>query len=122
MDGQETALSYDEFLSELGRAGLSVRKFAELVGMRPNSVSNNAKRGEVPNHLAVIATLLAELGVRRIPIDPVFARLELTKSVKKPRGTAAAGKFGGDKQGRLPDIGGDRVAKELKEDDRQART
>ena len=94
-------MSYDEFLLELGKAGLSVRKFAALVGMRPNSVSNNAKRGEVPTHLAVIAALLSELGVRRIPIDPVFSRLELTKSAKKPRGASSAGKFGGNKQGHL---------------------
>jgi hypothetical protein len=94
-------LSYDEFISELGKAGLSVRKFAELVSMRPNSVSNNAKRGEVPTHLAVIAALLSELGVRRIPIEPIFSRLELTKVAKKPRGASSAGKFGGDKQGRL---------------------
>lgn len=94
-------MSYEEFISELGKAGLSVRKFADLVGMRPNSVSNNAKRGEVPTHLAVIAALLSELGAHRIPIDPIFSRLNLTKGAKKPRGASAAGKFGGDKQGRL---------------------
>lgn len=94
-------MSYDEFILELGKAGLSVRKFADLLGMRPNSVSNNAKRGEVPTHLAVIAALLSELSVQRIPIEPIFLRLELTRSVKKPRGASSAGKFGGDKQGRL---------------------
>ena len=94
-------MSYDDFIGELGKAGLSVRKFAELVGMRPNSVSNNAKRGVVPAHLAVIATLLAELGVRRVPIEPIFARLDLDKSGKKPRGASSLGRFGGDKQGRL---------------------
>ena len=95
-------MSYDEFIAELGRAGLSVRKFAELVGMRPNSVSNNAKRGEVPAHLAVIAALLSEFGGSPYPTStPIFSRLELTKIAKKPRGAAAAGKFGGDKQGRL---------------------
>ena len=94
-------MSYDEFIAELGKAGLSVRRFAELVGMRPNSVSNNAKRGEVPAQLAVIAALLSELGVHRIPIDPIFSRLETTKVAKKPRGASSVGKFGGDKQGRL---------------------
>ncbi len=94
-------MSYDEFIAELGRAGLSVRRFAELIGMRPNSVSNNAKRGEVPTHLAVIAALLSELGVRRIPIDPIFSRLALTNIAKKPRGASSVGKFGGDKQGHL---------------------
>jgi len=99
--GLKIAVSYDEFIAELGRAGLSVRKFAELVGMRPNSVSNNAKRGEVPMHLAVIAALLSELGVRRIPIDPIFARPALNNIAKKPRGASSTGKFGADKQGRL---------------------
>lgn len=94
-------MSYDEFIAELGRAGLSVRRFADLLGMRPNSVSNNAMRGTVPDHLAVIAALLAELGVQRIPIEPIFARLHLDKSGKKPRGASSIGKFGGDKQGRL---------------------
>jgi hypothetical protein len=94
-------LSYDDFIGDLGKAGLSVRKFAELVGMRPNSVSNNSRHGKVPAHLAVIAALLAELGVRRIPIEPIFSRLDLNKSSKKPRGASSTGKFGGDKQGRL---------------------
>lgn len=94
-------MSYDEFLAELRKAGLSVRKFADLIGMRPNSVSNNARRGTVPNHLAVIAALLGELGSQHIPVEPVFARFNLDKGGKKPRGASSAGRFGGDKQGRL---------------------
>lgn len=92
-------MSYDDFIAELSKAGLSVRKFAQLLGRRPNSISNNRKRGEVPDHLAVIAVLLAELHVRNIPFTPAFARLGL--SPKRPRGAATAGKFGGDKQGQL---------------------
>lgn len=101
MIGVYAPLKYQEFIKELGKAGLSVRQFAELIGMRPNSVSNNAKRGEVPTHLAVIASLLAELSVRRVPIEPIFARLDLDRTGKKPRGAASIGRFGGDKQGRL---------------------
>ena len=89
-------MSYDEFIGELGKAGLSVRGFADLLVMRPNSVSNNARRGEVPSHLAIIAALLAEMHIQGIPYEPVFSRLGLTK--KKPRGGAALGTFGGDKQ------------------------
>lgn len=92
-------MSYDDFLAELGKAGLSVRSFADLLGMRPNSISNNKKNGEVPSHLAVIAALLAELRLRGLPYAPVFARVGLTK--KKPRGAAAPGKFATDKQGVL---------------------
>ena len=92
-------MSYDDFIVELGKAGLSVREFAHLLGRRPNSISNNRKLGDIPDHLAVIAALLAELRVRNIPFRPIFTRLGL--SPKKPRGSAASGKFGGDKQGRL---------------------
>lgn len=93
------SVSYEEFIAELGKAGLSVRRFADFLGMHPNSVSNNATRGEVPSHLAVIAALLAELHIQGISYERIFSRLNLSK--KKPRGGASPGKFGGDKQGQL---------------------
>lgn len=92
-------MTYDEFIDELGKAGLSVRGFADLLAMRPNSVSNNAKRGEVPAHLAIIVALLAEMHIRGIPYEAVFSRLDLSK--KKVRGGASIGKFGGDRQQQL---------------------
>lgn len=92
-------MSYDDFIAELGKAGLSVRSFADLLGMRPNSISNNKKKGEVPGHLAVIAALLAELRLNDVPSAPVFARIGTTR--KKPRGSSAPGKFATDKQGVL---------------------
>ncbi|WP_379923663.1 XRE family transcriptional regulator [Erythrobacter sp. R86502] len=92
-------MTYDEFVTELARAGLTIREFASLLGMRPNSITNNRQRGEVPDHLAVIAALLSELRLSGVSAEPVFARLGLTK--KKPRGAAAAGRFAGDKQGTL---------------------
>lgn len=92
-------MHYDAFLAELGKAGLSVGKFARLLGRRPNSISNNRKLGEVPDHLAVIAVLLAEMHLRDVPFESAFARLGL--SPKRPRGASTVGKFGGDKQGQL---------------------
>jgi hypothetical protein len=93
------AVAYDDFIIELTRAGLSVKRFAELMAMQPNSISNNKKKGEVPAHLAVIACLLAEMSTRDIDFSPVFSRLEPSK--KKPRGASKPGKFAGDKQGVL---------------------
>lgn len=92
-------MSYDEFVFELSKAGLTIRRFADLMGMKPNSVSNNKKKGEVPTHLAVIATLLAEMSSKRISFEPIFARL--APSRKKPRGAARRGKFAGQSQGVL---------------------
>ena len=89
-------MTYDDFIAELGKAGLTVRRFAELVGMQPNSISNNKKKGEVPGHLAIIAALLAEFAANNIDYESVFSRMNLSR--KKPRGAAKPGKFAGDKQ------------------------
>nr|WP_244619859.1 XRE family transcriptional regulator [Methylobacterium oryzae] len=90
---------YADFLTELERAGLTIREFASLVQMRPNSVSNYASRGEIPTHLGIIAALISELNKHGVGHQSVFGRLHL--SGKRPRGRAGPGRFGGDRQGRL---------------------
>ena len=67
-------VTYSEFVAELDRASLSIRAFAALLGMRPNSISNYASVGEVPAHLGLIAALLAELKTHRIGFDAAIAR------------------------------------------------
>jgi hypothetical protein len=83
-------MNYERFLAELGKAGLTVRGFAELIGMNRNSISNCASRGEVPRHLALIAVLMAEMNVRDIAYQEAISR-----------GRAKPGRFGGDKQEEL---------------------
>ena len=92
-------MNYDTFLAELSQAGLTVRAFAELIGMNKNSVSNYASIGRVPSHLAVIVVLLAELKGCGIGFERVLAKINRTP--KKPRGAAKSGRFGGDKQEQL---------------------
>lgn len=92
-------MTYTEFLAELDQAALSVREFAALLQMNPNSVSNYARSGEVPTHFAVIAALLAELRRNGINHQPVFSRLRI--AAKRSRGGAERGRFGGNPQGRL---------------------
>lgn len=92
-------MTYEDFLTELGKAGLSVRAFAELIGMNPNSVSNYASSGEVPRHLAFIAALLAEMNVHGVDFQPAVGRISADR--KKPRGRGKPGRFGGDKQEQL---------------------
>lgn len=96
-DGER--VTYTDFLAELGTAGLTVREFASLVQMRPNSISNYASSREIPAHLAVIAALVSELRKHGLDHQPVFARLQLT--AKRPRGRAERGRFGGNPQRRL---------------------
>lgn len=90
---------YSEFLTELGKANLTVRAFADLVGMNPNSVSNYARAGEIPAHLALIAVLVEELNSNGLDYQRVMDKVTLAP--KKPRGGASKGHFGGDRQSDL---------------------
>lgn len=89
-------MSYEEFLRQLGKAGLTVREFAKLVRMNRISISNNAKSGEVPSHLAVIASLMGEMAEKGVDYREVLSRIDIEP--RKARGVAATGKFGGDRQ------------------------
>jgi hypothetical protein len=89
-------VTYEEFLRQLGKAGLTVKEFAKLVRMNRVSVSNNAKRGQVPSHLAVIASLMGEMAERGIDYREPLSRIEIEP--KKARRGGAASRFGGDRQ------------------------
>lgn len=91
-------MRYYEFLSHIRRARLTVSTFAQVVGMNRISVSNYAKKGEVPCHLAIIALLFSEMRSRNIDFAHLLQEMQIVR--KKPRG-AGIGKFGGDKQQRL---------------------
>ncbi len=90
---------YADFLAELGKAGLSVRAFAELTGMNPNSISNYARNGELPKHLALIAVLIVGISELGGDYRQIMSAVELTP--QKPRGGARQGQFGGDRQTKL---------------------
>lgn len=86
-------MTYSFFISELRKAKISVREFADLIGMNPNSISNYASSGVVPTHLAVIIVLIAEMQRNGIDYQGIINSLEL--SPKKPRGAGKTGSFGG---------------------------
>ncbi|WP_411726883.1 XRE family transcriptional regulator [Methyloglobulus sp.] len=88
-------MNYDEFQRQLGKAGVTIREFATLIKMNSNSVTNYAKSGEVPSHLAVIAALLGEMAERKIDFREVLSKIEIEP--KKPRG-GGTGRFGVIKQ------------------------
>jgi len=92
-------MTYAQFLGELGKAGLSVRAFADLMGMNRNSISNYAKDGAVPRHLALIAALLAEMSVKGIAFKEVIGKIDVAP--KRTRGASKPGRFGGEKQDQL---------------------
>lgn len=88
-------MTYEEFQRQIGKAGLTIREFADVVKMNRISISNYGQKGEVPSHLAVIAALLGEMAERKLDYKDVLSRIDILP--KKPRG-AGIGKFGGNKQ------------------------
>ena len=89
-------MSYPYFLAELQKLGLSVRAFAGLIGMNPNSLSNYARSGELPTHIALIAVLMAGVAEKGGDYRQIMSKVTLAP--KKPRGGAKRGHFGGDPQ------------------------
>src|SRR3546814_5004583 len=66
--------------------------------MNPNSITNYAGRGELPQHIALVAVLVAEMAARGLDYRSAIAKVAPTK---KPRGTTRRGRFGGDRQASL---------------------
>lgn len=87
-------MDYEEFRRQLGKAGLTVKEFSELVKLHSNSITNYAKRGAVPDYLGIIAALLGEMAEYQIDYRKVLSRIEITPN--KPRGLGV-GIFGGGK-------------------------
>ena len=97
-------MTYDEFLRQLGKAALNIREFAELLQMNSNSLSNYAKQGEVPSHLAVIATLMGEMAEHRLDFRGPLSRIEIPR--KKPRGALSPNFARRNRERRGPDENG----------------
>lgn len=89
-------MSYSDFLLEIQTVNLGVRAFAELIGMNPNSLSNYARQGELPTHIALIAVLVVGVAQRGGDYRQIMSRIALTP--KRPRGSAKRGRFGGNPQ------------------------
>jgi hypothetical protein len=92
-------MKYDEFRRQLGKAGLSAREFADLVKLNPNSITNYAKEGVVPSHWAIVALLMGEMADKGMDFKEAINKIDIEPN--KIRGSAAKGRFGGNKQTEL---------------------
>lgn len=90
-------MTYEGFKRQLGKAGLTVREFAELLNMSSNSLTNYAKAGEVPSHLAVIAVLMAEMAEHGLDFREAVSKIKIEP--KKARGANENKRFGGTARG-----------------------
>lgn len=89
-------MEYDEFKRRVAKAGLNLREFAELVRLSGNTISNYAQKGHVPCHLAVAATLMAEMAEAQLDFREPLKELVLPP--KKSRDPMRATGFGRSKQ------------------------
>ena len=69
-------MPYLEFQRLIGKAGLSIKEFAELLGMNPNSITNYHKVGFVPSHIAIIISLLSTMKDNGFDFYVIFEKLK----------------------------------------------
>lgn len=69
-------MPYLEFQRLVGKAGLNIKEFAELLGMNPNSITNYHKSGIVPSHIAIIISLVSTMKDQGLDFYQVFEKLK----------------------------------------------
>ena len=69
-------MPYTEFQRLIGKAGLSIKEFAELFGINANSITNSSNQGVVPTHIAVIVALISTMNVEGLDFYPVFEKVK----------------------------------------------
>ena len=69
-------MPYEEFQRLMGKAGLSIKEFAALLDMKPNSITNYSKQGVVPTHIAVIVALISTMKDEGLDFFPIFEKVK----------------------------------------------
>ena len=69
-------MPYTEFQRLDGKAGLSIKEFAALLDMKPNSITNYSKQGVVPTHIAVIVALISTMKDEGLDFYPIFEKIK----------------------------------------------
>lgn len=87
-------MNYAEFESYLAKAHLSKAEFAQLVRAHPNSITNCRRRDHVPEHWHMVLALIVAMEQEHLDFRKVL--LDLPIQMKKSRGGARPGRFGGD--------------------------
>ena len=93
-------MEYKIFRRHLGRAGLTNKEFASLVGLNSKSIANYSKTNNIPSHWAITAVLMGEIVSNNIDLKELLSKVRIEPN--KVRGAAAKGRWGGSKQSDLP--------------------
>lgn len=77
-------MNYKELVRNIGKAGLTIKQFAELIKAKPNSITNLKNKEDIPKNLAIISVLLGELVDKKLPYEHLFEDLDI-KNQKRRR-------------------------------------
>ena len=69
-------MNYKELKMNIARAGLTLKEFAELIGMHPTSITNLKKRETIPSKIIIIVLLLVMLVESGVKLDEVKKKIE----------------------------------------------
>ena len=70
------SMPYSEFQRLIGKAGLTIKEFAELLEMNPNSITNYHKVGVIPSHIAIIISLISSMKDKGLDFYEVFDKVK----------------------------------------------
>lgn len=70
-------MNYKELVRNIGKAGLTIKQFAELIKAKPNSITNLKNKEDIPKNLAIISVLLGELVDKGLDYNHLFEKLDL---------------------------------------------
>jgi hypothetical protein len=85
-------MKYNDFKRTLRRVGFKNKEFAQLIAVHEKTISNMAKKENIPNHMAIIVVLMDILSNYKIPFKSELSNLNLQKS--EPRGNNISKKQG----------------------------
>ncbi len=80
-------MNYVEFKRNIGKAGLTMRGFGELIKANPNSITNLSNKNDIPKNLSIIAVLLGELVDKGIDYNNLFEKMDLEPQKARGRDT-----------------------------------
>jgi plasmid maintenance system antidote protein VapI len=80
-------MNYEELIRNIGKAGLKINSFAELIKTNKNSITNLSGKDNVPKHLAIIATLLGEMVDKDVEYKHLFEKMDLEPQKARGKGS-----------------------------------
>lgn len=81
-------MEYTRFTQALRDARITIRQLAMMLHMNPNSITNHARSGVIPDHLGAIAMLIGTMAKHGINYAGPLERAGLRG--KQPRGSRSA--------------------------------